>query len=89
MKKLFDKIKFMNLRRKEELEEIKKEKPKQDWVKKTWVQKENLKCFIIHTTLRASSTSKWYLDSGCSKQMTGDRSLFSHFVEEQEGCNIW
>ena len=28
---------------------------------------------------------KWYLDSGCSKHMTGDRSKFSHLQEKDGG----
>ena len=29
-----------------------------------------------------SQASKWYLDSGCSRHMTGDRKLFTSFRDE-------
>ena len=37
-----------------------------------WVVKN--KCLVIHTALKAGNTPRWYLDSGCSRHMTGDRS---------------
>jgi hypothetical protein len=32
-----------------------------------------LTCLIAHTSLRVSSKDDWYFDSGCSKQMTGEK----------------
>lgn len=40
---------------------------------------------MIHTTLRATSSSMWQLDSEFSRHMIGDRSLFSNYVERHEG----
>ena len=67
------------------MERLSRTKTKQVCVKKTWVHKEDLKCLVIHTAIRAGSTSKWYLDSGCSRHMTGDKSLFSHYIPGREG----
>ena len=44
-------------------------------------EKNELKCLIVHIALRASETHSWYLDSGCSHHMTGNRSLFTSFTE--------
>lgn len=35
--------------------------------------------------LRVGNTSRWYFDSGCSKHMTGDKSLFTHLTEGHDG----
>jgi hypothetical protein len=32
-------------------------------------------CLIAHTALKILDTCLWYLDSGCSKHMTGDKTL--------------
>ncbi|KAJ9566173.1 hypothetical protein OSB04_002139 [Centaurea solstitialis] len=37
------------------------------------------------TTLRSSASHKWYLDSGCSKHMTGRKELLSNYREEYGG----
>jgi hypothetical protein len=48
----------------------KKKASKQDWVKK-----EDSLCLVAHTALKILDTCLWYLDSGCSKHMTGDKTL--------------
>lgn len=49
------------------------------------VKKGEFKCLMVHTALKASNASHWYLDSGCSRHMTGDKSLFLHYVPGREG----
>ncbi len=53
--------------------------------KQIWVKKGELKCLVVHTALKAGNASHWYLDSGCSRHMIGDKSLFSHYVPGREG----
>ncbi len=74
-----------NLESKKEMERLSRPKTKQIWVKKTWVHKEDLKCLVIHMTLRVESTSKWYLDSGCSRHMISERFTLHQFEEKDEG----
>lgn len=42
-----------------------------------------------YMALRAGNTSRWYLDSGCSKHMTVDKSLFTHLAELNDGRVIF
>ena len=44
-----------------------------------------MKCFVVHTALRASESHSWYIDSGCSYHMTGNKSLFTSFTEFDGG----
>jgi hypothetical protein len=43
--------------------------------KQIWVKKNDNLCLVSHTALRILDTCLWYLDSGCSKHMTGDKTL--------------
>ena len=43
-------------------------------------------CFMMKSAFKVMDTCLWYLDSGCSKHMTGDRSLFKVF-ESKKGVN--
>ncbi|CAA0809472.1 Unknown protein, partial [Striga hermonthica] len=38
-----------------------------------WVPKSELKCNVIHTSLKSNIVGSWYFDSGCSRHMTGTR----------------
>jgi hypothetical protein len=49
-----------------------KENPKE---KQVWVKKEDNLCLVAHTALTVLDTCLWYLDSGYSKHMTGDKTL--------------
>jgi hypothetical protein len=40
---------------------------------KIWKKKEDDKCRLVLSTQRQNNP--WYIDSGCSKHMTGDKSL--------------
>ena len=48
--------------------------------KKIWVRKSDLTCFVVHTALKARDSHMWYLDSGCSHHMFGDKS-YSYFLK--------
>ena len=50
-------------------------------VKQIWVKKNELKCFVVHTSLRTSESHSWCLDSECSHHMTRNKSLFTSFTE--------
>ena len=39
-------------------------------------------CLFVHTTLKVFNSCLWYLDSGCSHHMTGDKSLFKSLKEK-------
>ena len=42
---------------------------------------------MMKTALKVMDTCLWYLNSGCSRHMTGDRSLFKVF-ESKKGGNV-
>ena len=44
-------------------------------------------CFMMKSTFKVMDTGLWYLDSGCSRHMIGDRSLFKTF-ESKKGGNV-
>ena len=44
-------------------------------------------CFMMKSAFKVMDTSLWYLDSGCFRHMTGDRSLFKVF-ESKKGGNV-
>ena len=44
-------------------------------------------CFMIKSAFKVMDTCLWYLDSDCSRHMTGDRSLFKVF-ESKKGDNV-
>ena len=44
-------------------------------------------CFMMKSAFKVMDTCLWYLDSGCSKHMTGDRFLFKVF-ESKKGGNV-
>jgi ribosomal protein L32 len=43
--------------------------------KQVWITKEDNLCLVAHIALKILDTCLWYLDSGCSKHMTGDKTL--------------
>ena len=44
-------------------------------------------CFMMKSAFKVMDTCLWYLDSGCSRHMTRDRSLFKVF-ESKTGGNV-
>ena len=44
-------------------------------------------CFMMKSAFKVMDMCLWYLDSGCSRHMTGDRSLFKVF-ESKKGGNV-
>ena len=38
-------------------------------------------CLFVHTALKVFNSCLWYLDNGCSRHMTGDKSLFKSLKE--------
>ena len=42
-------------------------------------------CLFAHTALKVFNFCLWYLDSSCSRHMTGDKSLFKTFKEKEDG----
>ena len=42
-------------------------------------------CLFVHTALKVFNSCLWYLDSGCSRHMTGDKSLFKTLKEKEDG----
>ena len=44
-------------------------------------------CFMMKFAFKVMDTWLWYLDSGCSRHMAGDRSLFKVF-ESKKGGNV-
>ena len=59
--------------------------PKKEQVQ---VKKKDHLCLVVHTTLSVFNSCLWYLDSGCSKHMTCDKSLFKELKEGNRGGNI-
>ena len=39
-------------------------------------------CLFVYTSLKVFNSCLWYLDSGCSHHMTGDKSLFKSLKEK-------
>ena len=44
-------------------------------------------CFMMHSTFKVMNTCLWYLDSGCSRHITRDHTLFKEF-ESKKGGNV-
>ena len=44
-------------------------------------------CFMMHSTFKVMNTCLWYLDSGCSRHITRDHTLFKE-SESKKGDNV-
>ena len=42
-------------------------------------------CFMMKSAFKVMDTCLWYLDNGCSRHMTGDRSCFKVFESKKGG----
>ncbi|KAF5462373.1 hypothetical protein F2P56_018390, partial [Juglans regia] len=55
-------------------------------VRKMWVRTGKMHtCHVAHIALKTRDTYMWYLDSGCSRHMSGDKSLFKTVEEYKCG----
>jgi hypothetical protein len=54
---------------------------------KPGLETEDNLCLVAHTALKILDTCLWYLDSGCSKHMTGDKILLKE-VQMGKGGRI-
>jgi hypothetical protein len=54
---------------------------------KVWKKKEDDQCTLVLSTQRQKNP--WYIDSGCSKHMIGDKSKFLTLSEQIRECNFW
>ena len=52
-----------------------------------WIRKNENVCHVAQIALKANSSNFWYLDSGYSRHMTGNKSFFETLVME-EGENV-
>ena len=50
---------------------------------------DNYVCYTALTTLKARDSCLWYLDSGCSKHMTGNKALFKTLFEGKIGTDTF
>jgi hypothetical protein len=55
--------------------------------KQVWDKKEDNMCLVSHTVLKILDTYLWYLDCGCSKHMTGNKTLLKE-VQMGKGGRI-
>ena len=53
----------------------------------TYLSSKHEVCFIMKSAFKVMDMCLWYLDSGCSRHMTGDWSLFKVF-ESKKGGNV-
>jgi len=58
-------------------------------VSHVWVKKSDNLCLVAHTALKVLDTCLWYLDSACSKHMTGDRTLLKDIQMARGGRNTF
>lgn len=61
--------------------------PQQVKTKSIWVRQSDLCYNVVLTALRAQGSHVWYLDSGCSRHMSGEKSLFTS-LEKHNGGNV-
>ncbi|XP_073024227.1 uncharacterized protein [Primulina eburnea] len=54
-------------------------------VKRVWVPKAKIQCFVIYTSLKTNIAGIWYFDSGCSGHMTGSKDHLIDYVELRSG----
>ncbi|XP_068323079.1 uncharacterized protein [Pyrus communis] len=45
-------------------------------------EEDNFTCLVAFTALSSCQSDTWYLDSGCSRHMTGDKRWFTSFTED-------
>ena len=55
--------------------------------KQVWLRNDRSKCQVVLNALKAKYSSEWYLDSGCSRHMIGDKSFFTS-LEDYNGGTV-
>ena len=51
-----------------------------------WIRKNENVCHVAQIALKANSSNFWYLNSGCFRHMTGNKSFFETLVMEEGRC---
>ncbi|KAK0594653.1 hypothetical protein LWI29_005272 [Acer saccharum] len=54
-------------------------------VKSVWLRKDTYNCLVAQYALHANSSYSWYLDSSCSRNMTGNKEFFKNLVLKDGG----
>ena len=57
---------------------------KNKFVKKIWVKKSYLNCYVASTSLKTVSIDSFHFAKGCSRHVTGEREFFKRFFRENE-----
>ncbi|XP_010556066.1 PREDICTED: uncharacterized protein LOC104825438 [Tarenaya hassleriana] len=53
-----------------------------------WIRKDALNYNVALTSEQSNHDNIWYLDSGCSRHMTGKKELLSNFVSDKKGDDV-
>ncbi|KAI3470733.1 hypothetical protein Pfo_027396 [Paulownia fortunei] len=52
---------------------------KDDFPRRIWIRKSDLRCNVANISLKASTCEFWYFDSGCYRHMTSNKNNLSNF----------
>ena len=53
--------------------------------KTVWIRKNDLRWYVAHTALKTHNSNMWYLDSGCSRHMCGNKIFFNTVTKCDRG----
>jgi hypothetical protein len=56
--------------------------------KQLFTKKKDDSCSVYHTALNVINSCLWYLDSACSRHMTGNRDFFKYIKERKNGVHV-
>ena len=59
--------------------------PRNDYIAPRMNRNDEYYCYVAQVALKANASNTWYLDSGCSRHMTGNKSFFKSLVMEDGG----
>ena len=59
--------------------------PRNNYVSPRLNRNDEYYCYVAQVALKANASNTWYLDSGCSRHMTGNKSFFKTLVMEDGG----